>query len=248
MKLKFFLGYAVILACCLCATGCFSIEQEIFLNADGSGDLVVFISLPDLPEKMVGGDLTVKKNPTNAISEFKKELTAVLPPTITLKEAKEVKQNGVQSLYAVFTFKQLEDIQRVLANFGKSSLKDGDIGSDPVWSFQIDKRANKNFYTQKFLLDIDAKAKAEVKTEVTVNGKPQEQKKSSEEDKASKEMEEQFKPLILSIVRMRFVLHTPSPISDSNADIILNGRTAVWNCSLAAFSKDKKPIEMKATF
>ena len=248
MRVKLLIGYAVMLACCLCATGCFSIEQEIFLNADGSGDLVIFISLPDLPEKVAGGDLTVKKNPTDALADFRKELTSVLPPTITLKETKEVKQNGVQSFYAVFSFKQLDDIQRVLANFGKSSLKDGDIGSDPVWSLQIDKKANKNFYTQKFLLDVEGKTKAEVKAEVTVNGKTQEQKKSPEEDKASKEMEEQFKPLLLSIVRMRFVLHTPSPISDSNADIILNGKTAVWNCSLAAFSKSKKPIEMKATF
>src|SRR5215831_7035423 len=248
MRLKCLLGYAVILACCLFASGCFSIEQEIFLNADGSGDLVVFISLPDLPKKMGGGDLTVKKNPTDALGDFKKELTSVLPPTITLKEAKDVKQNGVQSLYAVFSFKQVEDIQRVLRNFGKSSLKEGDIGSDPVWSLQFNKHANKTLFTQKFLLDVEAKAKAEVKAEVSVNGKPQEQKKSPEEDKASKEMEEQLKPLILSIVRMRFVLHTPSPISDSNADIVLNGRTAVWNCSLAAFSKNKKPIEMKATF
>src|SRR5262252_6567209 len=106
MKVKLLIGYAVMLACCLCATGCFSIEQEIFLNADGSGDLVIFISLPDLPEKVAGGDLTVKKNPTDALADFRKELTSVLPPTITLKEAKEVKQNGVQSFYAVFSFKQ----------------------------------------------------------------------------------------------------------------------------------------------
>jgi hypothetical protein len=248
MKVKFILGYAIIIACCLFTSGCFSIEQEIFLNADGSGELVVFISLPDLPEKVGGAEITSKKSPADALGEFKKELTSVLPPSITLKEAKEVKQNGVQSLYAVFSFKQLEDVQRVLANFGKSSLKEGDIGSDPVWSLQIEKKQNKSFYTQRFLLDVDAKAKAEVKAEVTVNGKPQEQKKTPEEDKASKEMEEQFKPLILSIVRMRFVLHTPTPITASNADIVLNGKTAVWNCSLAAFSKDKKPIEMKATY
>jgi hypothetical protein len=47
-------GYALIIACCLFASGCFSIEQVIFLNADGSGDLVVFISLPYFPEKMGG--------------------------------------------------------------------------------------------------------------------------------------------------------------------------------------------------
>ena len=248
MRVKLIFGYGVIIASCLMATGCFSIEQEIFLNADGSGQLVVFISLPDLPEKMAGAEITSKKTPADALAEFKKELTTALPPTVTLKQAKEVKQNGVQSIYAVFAFKQLQDIQRVLANFGKSSLKEGDIGSDPQWSLQVEKRDNKTYYTQKFLLDVDAKAKAEVKADVTVNGKTQEKKPSPEEDKASREMEEQFKPLILSIVRMRFVLHAPSPITDTNADIVLNGNTAVWNCSLAAFSKDKKPIEMKASF
>ena len=248
MNLKRLVGYGVVLMICLFAAGCFSIEQEIFLNADGSGDLVVFISLPDFPEKMGAVEMTSKKTPADALAEFKKELTTALPPTVRLKEAKEVKQNGVQSIYAVFSFKHLQDIQHVLANFGKSSLKEGDIGSDPQWSLQVEKRDNKTYYTQKFLLDVDAKAKAEVKAEVTVNGKTQEQKKSPEEDKASKEMEEQFKPLILSIVRMRFVLHAPSPITDTNADIVLNSRTAVWNCSLAAFSKDKKPIEMKASF
>jgi hypothetical protein len=248
MRAKQIVGCVVMIACCLFATGCFSIEQEIFLNADGSGDLVVFISLPDFPEKMGGPEMTPKKSPSDALAEFKKELTTALPPTITLKEARDVKQNGVQSLYAVFTFKKLDDIQRVLANFGKGSLKEGDFGSDPQWSLKVEKRENKNLYTQKFLLDVDAKAKAEIKAEVTVNGQKQEQKKSPEEDKASKEMEEQFKPLILSIVRMRFVLHTPTPITDSNADIVLNGKTAVWNCSLAAFAKEKKAIEMKVTY
>jgi hypothetical protein len=248
MRPKHIAGCALIIASCFFVTGCFSIEQEIFLNADGSGDLVVFISLPDFPEKMGGPEMTPKTTPADALAEFKKELTTALPSTISLKEAKEVKQNGVQSIYAVFSFKQVQDIQRVLANFGKSSLKEGEIGSDPQWSLQIEKKQNLSFYTQKFLLDVEGKAKAEVKAEVTVNGKTQEQKKSAEEEKASKDMEEQFKPLILSIVRMRFVLHTPSPITDTNADIVMNGRTAVWNCSLAAFSKNKKPIEMKATF
>lgn len=248
MNLRRLCGFAIITACCLFATGCFSIEQEIFLNADGSGELVVFISLPDFPEKMGGAEMTTKKSPADAIAEFKKELTTALPPTITLKQAKEVKQNGVQSIYVVFQFKKLDDIQRVMANFGKGSLKEGDIGSDPVWSLQIEKKANSSSYTQKFLLDVDAKAKAEIKAEVTVNGKKQEQTKSPEDDKASREMEEQFKPLILSIVRMRFVLHTPTPITDTNADIVLNGKTAVWNCSLAAFAKEKKAIEMKANF
>ena len=242
MNTKRTVGFVVVLACCLLATGCFSIEQEIFLNADGSGELVVFISLPDLPEKMAGAEMTQKKSPADALAEFKKELTATLPPTITLKETKDVKQNGVQSLYAVFHFKQLDDIQRVLANFGKGSLKEGDVGSDPQWSLEVEKKNNRTFYTQRFALDVDAKAKTETKVSKTGD------KQKPEETKESKDMDEALKPLLLSIIRMRFVLHTPSPITDSNADIVLNGKTAVWNCSLAAFAKDKRPIEMKATF
>lgn len=236
-------GYGLVIAWGLLATGCISIDQEIFLNADGSGEVAVIISLPDLPDKMGAAELTSKKSPADTLAEFKKELTTALPPTITLIAAKEVKQNGVLSIYAVFHFKQLDDVQRVLANFGKGSLKEGDIGSAPEWSLQIEKKDNKTRYTQKFVMDLDAKAKAEVKT-----SKPGEKQQAAEETKASNEMEEQFKPLLLSIIRMRFVLHTPSVISDTNADIVLNGKTAVWNCSLAAFSKDKKPIEMKATF
>lgn len=235
--------YGLVLACGLLSTGCISIDQEIFLNADGSGDVAIIISLPDLPEKMAGAELTTKKSPADTLAEFKKELTTALPATISLTEAKEVKQNGVQGIYAVFHFKQLDDIQRVLANFGKGSLKEGDIGSAPQWSLQIEKKDNKSHYTQKFVMDVDSKAKVEVKTD-----KPGEKQPAAEEAKASNEMEEQLKPLLLSIIRMRFVLHTPSVISSTNADIVLNGKTAVWNCSLAAFSKDKKPIEMKATF
>lgn len=235
--------YGLVLVCGLLTTGCISIDQEIFLNADGSGDVAIIITLPDLPEKMGGAELATKKSPADTLSEFKKEFTTALPPTITLTEVREVKQNGVQSIYAVFHFKHLDDVQRVLANFGKGSLKDGDIGTAPQWSLQIEKKDNKTRYTQKFVMDVDSKPKAEVKT-----AKPGEKQQTAEETPASNEMEEQFKPLLLSIIRMRFVLHAPSVIGDTNADMVLNGKTAVWNCSLAAFSKDKKPIEMKATF
>lgn len=62
------------------------------------------------------------------------------------------------------------------------------------------------------------------------------------------DFEEQLKPLILSLMRLRFILHTPAAITGSNADIVLNGNTAIWNCSLSKFAKDKTPIEMKANY
>jgi hypothetical protein len=224
-------AFGFIISCCLFAGGCFSIEQEIFLNADGSGKMVMFISLPDLPEKMGPAEGGAKKDPALALADFKKELTSALPPTVKLVEAKEVKQNGVQSLYAIFEFKQLRDVQRVLGNFGKSTLKENDMGSKPEWTITLQKIANKTVYQT-----------------ITVNGKEQPKKPGEDQSTASADLGEELKPLLLSIVRMRFVLHAPSPITDSNADIVLNQTTAVWNCSLAAFAKVKKPIDMRASF
>lgn len=244
MKPSRLLHLGPIIACCLFASGCFSIEQEIFLNADGSGELVIFISLPDLPEKMDAAGAKTTKRPD--LADFQRDITKALPPSITLKEAKELKRNGVQSLYAVFQFKQLDDVKRVLANLGKGSLSPGEVGSDPQWSLDIRKRGNTTHYSQSFIIDVDSKAEASVKGETKPGGKSEPE--SPEAAKASKEMEEQLKPIVLSIIRMRFVLHTPSPITDTNADIVLNKTTAVWNCSLAAFAKDKKAIEMKAAF
>jgi hypothetical protein len=54
--------------------------------------------------------------------------------------------------------------------------------------------------------------------------------------------------LLFGTMRMRFVLHTPSPIKQSNADIVLGQKTAVWNCSPIMFVKNKKPLRMVADF
>jgi hypothetical protein len=92
--------------------------------------------------------------------------------------------------------------------------------------------------------DLDKKPEATGPAKET---KPAEDPKPAEMD-FGKQLEEQLKPVIFSMVKMRFVLHAPSPILSSNADIVLNRTTAVWNCSLSAFLKNKQPIEMKASF
>lgn len=43
-------------------------------------------------------------------------------------------------------------------------------------------------------------------------------------------------------------MHAPKNISETNADIVLNGKTAIWDASFGAFIKEKKPIEMKLTY
>jgi hypothetical protein len=54
--------------------------------------------------------------------------------------------------------------------------------------------------------------------------------------------------IVSSLFKLRFILHTPKKIAETNADIVLNGNTAVWNATFGAFAKEKKPIEMKVTY
>ncbi|MCI0489018.1 MAG: hypothetical protein L0229_20695 [Blastocatellia bacterium] len=240
MKIKRMAGYCLVLLFCFCASGCFLIEQEIFLNADGSGEMVLYISLPDLPEDLTSGPAGMgpSKNPKLEVEQFKKEATTNLPPTIKLKELKEVRQNGSLGFYAVFQFKNIDDLNRIFANLGKESLQAPEMKGKSLWTVGLEKRAGKTNYSAKLLIDLDDKKEEKKKepegTDPSVQGLD--------------ELGEKVTSLILSSIKMRFVLHAPSPITETNADIVLREKTAVWNCSFAAFAKDKKPIEMKASF
>ena len=177
-------------------------------------------------------------------------MTSNAPPSLKIKEIREIKANGTQGIYAVFQFKDIKDVQATLANLGKGSLKEGEIKGNSQWSVDLEKRADKSLFTGRFLLNLDDKKDAKKAEEKNAEEKNAEEKKDPE-PKVEINMdgfEEQMKSLLLGMIRFRFVLHTPSPITDSNADMVIQGKTAVWNCSLIAFVKNKKPIEMKASY
>ena len=110
MKLKRLFCYCLILTVGLFSSACFSFEQEVFLNADGSGELFLYISMPDLPEEMMKPSDASKKSPADEMAEFKKEMLSGASGTLKLKEAKEIRQNGARGMLAVFQFKDLRDI------------------------------------------------------------------------------------------------------------------------------------------
>ena len=290
--LKRWLGFAAILVFCCLSSACISIEREIFLNADGSGDMVVHFSLPDFPEDIkkttgatpMGGQIFSADD----IEKFKKEVMSKLPPTISVKETKIARQNGVISLYAIFGFKDIRDVQNALTSFGMEELPKSQKNE---WKINFDKTDGKFNYSESFFYDLGDVNKlvnekpVEARQPATIPPLPPPPPQKSRPSKgrktraaakppvmpvaetkgeasgveggvpkppaedAFKDLGEQIMPLLLGTVRMRFVLHTPSPISESNADIVLgNGRIAVWNCSLISFTKEKKPIEFKAKF
>ena len=279
---------ALVLALGVLTSGCISIEQEIFLQPDGSGELLLLMTLPDLPDEaksgMGGGD------PAEALQKFRTEVAQKLPPTIKLKEAKELKRNGTLGFYALFQFKDLNDVQAVMASIMKESAQGLPSSGQqpPDWKLKLEKQAGLTSFTQLFFADI-ADAKVETSGNVQLEIKPQStpgkttaragRQATSRSKRATgkttaragrRATDQTFNPppeldarasgemkmegmeglaqMMLGAIKFRFVLHTPTPITNSNADVVLNGKTALWNCSLAAFAKEKKPIEMKASF
>ena len=239
MNVKRLSGFCLVLALGLFSTACFSFEQEVFLNADGSGELYLYISMPDLPDDMMKSSPEPgKKTPADEMAEFKKEMLSGASGSLKLKEAKEIRQNGARGWLAVFQFKDLRDIESALASLGKQSMKEGEFKGKNQWSVDLEKVGGKSRFTGKFLLDLEEKK----------DEKPKPAAGKDEPVFDMKGIEEQMMPLFLGMIKLRFTLHTPTPITESNADLILRGNTAVWNCSMAAFLKNKKPIEMKASY
>lgn len=270
-KVKLF-GLGLLLALGVLTSGCISIEQEIFLQPDGSGDLLLLISLPDFPADMKSGGMG--GDPAEAMQKFKTEIAAKLPPTIKLKEAKELKQNGTLGFFALFQFKNINEVQSVMANVMKESTQGMPGGGGPAkpseWNVKLVKQGAATSFTQTFYADM-SETKVETSGNVEVSVKPQPKtapagsatrgsrrpagktttKPAAEPDMSGgMKMEgmEGLAQMMLGAIKFRFTLHTPTPITSSNADLVLGGKTALWNCSLAAFAKEKKPIEMKASF
>ncbi len=257
----------VLLALGVLASGCISIEQEIFLQPDGSGDLLLLITLPDMPDDAKGG--MSAGDPAEALQKFKTEIASKLPPTIKLKEAKELKQNGTLGFYALFQFKDINEVQTVMANVMKESTSGmpggGGTAKPSEWKVKLAKQGAATSFTQTFYADMsDTKVETSGNVEVSVKPPPKPAptrpragrrpagKAAAKPAAAGGEMKmegmEGLAQMMLGAIKFRFTLHTPTPITNSNADLVLGGKTALWNCSLAAFAKEKKPIEMKASY
>lgn len=276
MRLKRALGFCALVWLSVLSSACFTIEKEIFLNADGSGEMVLRVALPDLPENLNKTPGVPQATASQEIDKFKKDVMTRLPETVRLKEAKQVKQNGVLSFYALLEFKNLKDTEAIFAELGKANLSEVPTAGASEWTSQLEKTDGKTTFTERIKIEVGESASTGLyppppppakKSPPPAKGRKPTGKRTTgatktaeppggfvyakpvEVSDSGQSLDQQLAPLLLSLVNLRIVLHTPAPISESNADILLsNNRIAVWNCSLIKFSKDKQPIEMKAKF
>jgi hypothetical protein len=234
---------------CAVSTGCISFEEEVFLNQDNSGEFVLQLSMPDFPDSMTKGSPTnaVEKSPQEQLADLKQQLTAGLPSSVALEQIKEVREHGSIGFYAIFKFKNVRDIEPALAALGKGNGKTG-LSDNSQWKMAIENIAGKNVFTSSVYYQIqdDKEKQPDRKPENTQSaGSAAQPAKSTD---MGSDLDQQLEPLLMGMIRMRFVLHTPSKITDSNADIVLRDNTAIWNSSMIAFLNSKKPIEMRATY
>ena len=287
----------------LLSAGCISVEQEIFLEADGSGDMVMHLSLPDIPEALMKNSPAAgsgQPDPKEMIEELKKKFAAGWPPTVQLKEAKEVKRNGAFGFYIVLHFNQLHDLETALDQYSKEGFADKESGAkkkdDSYWKIALEKKGNLTTVTQRMFIDFAGSMggmdgllgsdKAKTPEPVVIDEPPPTPKAQPKQPakrtgkrtgRAAKpaapvEKEEEFQPppmapdamkglfegeamqmVFSSLFKFRFILHAPKNFAETNADIVLNGKTAFWNASLGAFigetdSKEKKELQMKVVY
>jgi hypothetical protein len=149
-------------------------------------------------------------------------ITAKLPPSVTLESNKEIRQHGARGIYTVFRFKQLRDAQEILPTLGQSAMRFLKFREKPALrhTLQAAKKNSSTDFLQSYLVTL---SDADLESDWT-------------------------SPEIFGVIRLRFALRAPQPIRETNADIVLNGDYAVWNCSFLQFVHHKKPIEMKAVF
>ncbi|HQR36643.1 MAG TPA: hypothetical protein PLK30_28225 [Blastocatellia bacterium] len=295
MTKKTYLAMLLIMLLSLLSAGCISVEQEIFLESDGSGDMVMHLSLPDIPEELMKNSPAasagaMQPDPKQMIEELKQKFSAGLPPTVQLKEAKEVKRNGAFGYYIVLHFKQLSDLESALDSFSKEGLGEQKPGepqkaNNSYWKVAQEKRGNLTVITQRMFIDLadafDSKSpeankekpaepaaapiepapapKAPPKQRATKRtGRASASAPEKAEDPPSPppaDMSADFMKgmfegqmmgmLLSSLFKFRFIVHAPRNFTETNADIVLGGKTAIWNASFGAFMDEKNPKEKK---
>src|SRR5262245_16859093 len=144
---------------CLLTSACFNIEQEIFLEPDGSGEMVIYFSMPDFPEAVKKKTPGSQQDPQKLIDEFRQKFPTELPSGISLKEVKEIQRHGAIAYYVVLHFNQLSDVDSMIDAFLKNLRKEAKAPStalkeDFFLKIKQEKDGDLTVITQRFYADI----------------------------------------------------------------------------------------------
>lgn len=222
--------------CALFLSGCFTIEQEIFLKEDGSGTFLIHITLPNPPKKE-GEVAKPEEDPEKIMEEIKKGMDELKITGLTVKEVKEVSKNDLAQIYLVFEFQDIKTLIPALKKLEETGNKKADKKEDMniAWTLDLKKSGAQTTFLSTYAFAFKPEKKDEKK------------EKTKEEEEWEK-MAEDMMMTMLSMAKVRFVLHAPKDFVKTNADMTV-GNQAVWEGAMSSFiGKTPKPLQMEATY
>lgn len=235
---KIFVFAALCFIVFLCS-GCFTIEHEIFLKDDGSGTFIMHITMPNPPKKE-GEPVKPDEDPKQIMKDIKESMDKLNVKGLTLKDVKLIEKNDLAQIYIMSEFQDIKTLVPALKQLSeagnKNSQKKGENEEmDMDWKVDLKKDNGKTAFTSSYTFAFKPEKKEEKKTK-------------TKEDEEWGKMAEDMLTTMLSMAKVRFVIHAPKDFTQTNADMTF-GSQAVWESALSSFiGKSPKPLEMEASY
>ncbi len=223
--------------CAVFLSGCFTIEQEIFLKEDGSGTFLIHITMPNPPKKE-GEPAKPEEDPEKIMSEIKTGMDELKITGLKVKDVKEVSKNDLAQIYIVFEFQDIKTLIPALKKLEETGNKKAEKKEDMdiSWTLDLKKDGAQTTFLSTYAFAFKPEQKKDAKKE-----------KTKEEEEWEK-MAEDMMTTMLSMAKVRFVLHAPKDFIKTNADMTV-GNQAVWEGAMSSFvGKSPKPLQMEATY
>lgn len=216
-------------------SGCFTIEHEIFLKNDGSGTFIMHITMPNPPKKE-GETVKPQEDPEQIMKDIKTALNEIKVTGLTVKDVKEIEKNDLGQIYIVFEFQDIKTLVPALQKLNEAGNKESKQKDEMKmdWLIDLKKDGDKTKFASSYAFEFKPEKKNE-------------KKEKTKEDEEWEKMAQDMLTTMLSMAKVRFVLHAPKDFTQTNADITF-GSQAVWESSLSAFMQKGKKLEMEASY
>ncbi len=236
--IKFARLLTVCVSLCFCAlmfSGCFTIEHEIFLKDNGSGTFIIHITMPNPPKKE-GEPAKPEEDPAQTMKDVKAAMDTLKVEGLTVKDMKLIEKNDLGQIYLVFEFQDIKTLIPALKKLNEAGNKESKQKDqvDMDWQLELKKEGGTTHFTSSYAFTFQPEQKEK---------KPAKTK----EDEDMEKMAEDMLTTMLSMAKVRFVLHAPKDFVSTNADITF-GNQAVWESSLSAFIGKGRKLEMEASY
>ena len=227
-QFSFFLLFVV-----FCMTSCLEMTERIQLNPDGSSDISLHISLPDIPDDK-------KKSAPAKEKDLDKEVEAVFSSVqkdgLSLKKGREETITGIKYFTLIGSAEKIYDLKNLYFQMKKGGKNKEEDKSKEAFEEIFSKSRFEVKKTKKGVLQITRSFSPPKIKKLKKSSK----KVKNQEAELGKELEDAF----LNVFRIRFEFHSPTKVVHSNAPTVF-GRDLRWETTLGYLMKNSFDIKIE---